>query len=271
MKCTAEQLASIRANPAFRSTGGLPSRSLPYTKNGQPIIDLEPDGTFFIRPFGIAELRLLSTAASVGNMQHAIRAFDLCISVDVQQLSLGDFYYLMLWQRINSFPKRPYAIPWDCDSALFKSKETGQYLLYDMPDDQWPSSEVLETDYEATKCGFSNTSIVQTPDLEIFTLDEDLVLPEGFDFPRVKIMLDLQEALKTPDLAYLAPGIQWIAGETFEEKMEAANADPSLVFEGLDLENAVVHGFGEQVTVKCAQCRVEHTVTLKTNPESFFL
>lgn len=259
MKCTSEQLQQLALDSSYHDLGVLPSQGVPY-----------PDmvGAFYIRPFRLAEFKMLSTAAQLGELSHLKRAIDNVISYDVERLTIGDFFYVMLWLRLKSMPKAPYITEWKCHQPYFVNKETKIPLLYSQ--EQWPTVEELKEKYDVSECGTENTSVLHDTDTQILTLAEDFVLPPGFDFPRMNIYEERAAALADPEWTHLAPAIQWLAGETWADKVAAAEANPDLIGEALDLNRRSVHGISEQVTFFCNRCRVKHTTQLKLDALSFF-
>ena len=271
MKCSAAQMEQIKQDARYRSIGMLPSKMIPYKDaDGNKTLDYDDNDIVYIRPFELPELRLVSKAATLNAMYHLIRAIDLVCSVDVYKLTIGDFYYVLLWLRMNSYPERPYAFEWKCDSVFFQHKESKEFLFYDVPDSEWPSPDRLISEYVGTPCNTENTSIVRQKECTVYELEDGLILPPEFDFPRVAHLEDFTSAVGDPELMYLADGIKWIKGHTFAEKLKKAEKDPGLVYTGLDINEAVVHGFSEAITFKCRQCRVEHTTNLVINALSFF-
>lgn len=259
MHCTKDELEAFSKDSSYHDLGTLPSLGIPY---GDKEIKI------YVRPFRMPELRMLSKAVELGEMLHLMRAVDNVITLPVESLTIGDFFYVLLWLRIYSMPKSPYVVEWKCDQPYFTHKETKQYLTYQ--DATWPSVEELRTLYNSEPCNTENTSIVHQSDVEVLALDENLVLPFGFDFPRMSIYVDRAAALKDPEMALLAPAIQWLVGETWADKVTYANNNPEAVGEALDLNRKVVHGIGEAVTFQCRKCRVEHTSKVELNALSFF-
>lgn len=262
MKCTPEQLEEIKQNSKFVKITGLPSLFIPYIEDG--LTEL------YIKPFELPELTLLSKAAALGTYHHLIRAVDNCISYDINKIGIGDFWFIMFWLRTNSFPKTPYTLAWNCNSPFFKNKETGEYLYYKDVAKWNVTVEQLETEHEATPCGTANASPINRESLTIKELDEDFILPEGFDFPRVAIMDELEEALKDTEQTFLAPGIQWLPGLTWDEKIRYANENPAELMEGLKLNRQVVYGIVETAKVMCRNCTVSHEFELELNAINFF-
>lgn len=263
MKYDAEQLSKIASDSTFHDIGVLPSQGIPYKGRMEKL---------FIRPFRFSEMTLLSKAAQLKEPVHLIRAVDACISHDVYDLTIGDFYYVLFWLRMYSMPSSPYILEWYCNQPYFTHKETKQALFY--TEDNWPNSEQLEADYNVAMCDTHNTSTVHFPGLDIICLEEDYVLPEGLDWPRVAILENLQAALLDADMSMLAPALQWMPGITWDAKIAAADADGldgfKLFAKALEVNKTVQHGISETVTFNCRKCRVEHTQTLKLDALSFF-
>jgi len=262
MNCNPEELKAIENDSRYHDIGLLPSRFIPYKGRMDKL---------FIRPFLLPELRLLSRAVQLKELTPLFRAVNACISHDVYDLTIGDFYYILMWLRIYSMPDTPYVIEWDCNQPFFKHKETQQALLYSDPE-AWPSTEVLVAEYAAEVCATSNTSVVHFADVEVLMLEEGFELPEGFDFPRVSSLEAYKEAMLDPDQAFVAGAVSWFPGNTWEEKCKAANEQPDLKkFEvAVVLDETAVHGIQETVTISCRRCRVSHDRKLSIEPLHFF-
>lgn len=261
MKCDAVKLEQIASDSTYHDVDVLPSQGIPYKGRMEKL---------FIRPFRLSEMMLLSKSAQLNDLDPLIRAVDLVISHDVYDLTIGDFYYILLWLRMYSMPDSPNVIEWHCNQPYFTHKETKQALFY--TEEKWPTSDELTKDYDVKACDTHNTSVINISNVEVLCLEEDFVLPQGFDFPRVRILANLNAALLDADMVMLAPAIQWMVGDTWAEKIAAAEADTSLNLfaEALKINREVVHGINETVTFGCRKCRVEHTQTLKINALTFF-
>lgn len=258
MKCTPEELLKFEKDSAYHDLGVLPSLGIPYGGNLK----------VYIRPFKLTEMRLLSKAVELGEVEHLLRAVDNTITVPVDSLTIGDFFYILLWLRLHSMPKAPYVVEWKCEQPYFTNKETRIPLFY--TDANWPSVDTLKTAYIVEPCNTENTSIVHQANVEILTLPEDFSLPEGYDYPRMSCYQGRAAAMKEPELAMLAPAIQWLPGLTWDEKMSYAELNPDAIGEALDLNRKVIHGISEQVTFNCRRCRVEHSTKIELNALSFF-
>jgi hypothetical protein len=81
----------------------LPSNFLPYAWK-----DIQ------VRRFNIEEIRAIIRARNSNNLRHLIRAVDATITRPVTDLTMGDFWFLMYWHRLNSYKKAPFIIQWSC-------------------------------------------------------------------------------------------------------------------------------------------------------------
>ena len=253
-------LGKLLCDPNWSVVGNLPSNFFPYTFK-----DL------YIRPLTVHELRLFSKAAALNDMQHVIRAVDLCISEQASKITIGDFYYILMWLKIHSTPKTPYVVEWHCKEQVYKHKETGAFIFND---NTYKEPEDLDQ-YELVPCGCHNSELVHITDVEIIQLPEDgwEGLPEGFDFPRTAILQEVREALTDPELRFIAGPAQWIAaGVTLAEKIKFLEAQPNLdMFDtASSLNELMTHGIKESTTLHCRNCRVEYPFDIQLEPYNFF-
>lgn len=258
----------IYTDPRFKDMGALPSQFAPYAKNS-PELRLK---NLFVRPFELPELNLMSRAAKLNEITHLIRAVDLVISHPVHDLTIPDFYYVLAWLRTYSRPQTPYLAEWTCNQPFFEHKETRKALFYSMPDSEWPqTTQELHDNYDVSVCGANNVFEVKLTNLTVTDLQpEDFELADGFDFPRVAHMQNIEDGLKDPEWALLVGGIQWIAGATWADKVAKANKDPELVYLGMAINDKVNYGVSESVKLPCNKCRHEHIHELELNAISFF-
>lgn len=251
-------------DPRFIDIGELPSRYKPYDYK-----DL------FIRPFTTKELRLLSKAISLNDLNYMVRAVDLVIDKDAKMLTVGDFYYILMWLRLESFPKTPLIVEWTCPTHVHSHLETKDRLRFgDTPE----AHEHLVADYELVTCGSTNSELIYNSSLEIIHFDEDFVLPDSrLDYPRAGQLQELTEALANPELKLLAGAAQWIrlppgVPNTLEERFKLLDESEDLdFFDALSVANeCIVHGLSEFTTLKCRSCRGPQAYRLTIEPLSFF-
>jgi hypothetical protein len=261
MKLDTASRQELMKDARYQDIGNMPSNFFPYTfKN------------LFIRPFTVKELKLVSKAGVMKDDDYLIRAVDMCISEDVLDLTQGDYYYVLMWLRINSSPKTPYAVTWKCPESYYQNKTTGDIIKNDktfahpLPEDA--------DKFKIVKCDTSNTEMVHMTTLNIIQLPEDNWEPLAaeFDFPRVRQIKEVKELLEDPELRLLLPAAQWVRGATIADKIKFLEEQPNsdMLMEALALENSLVHGIEETCTLHCRTCRSEHPFTINLEPLSFF-
>lgn len=258
----ANELQNLLKDNRYQGVGALPSQFHAYDWD-----------TIYARPMEPADFMLVSKAAAMGDMSHMIRAIDLCISQDAANLTIGDFYYMMMWLRIHSMPKTPLVVNWECQSKVLRHKET-LALVHNGPEFKMPDD--IEN-YEAIDCERHNTESLHMVNVEITSLDEEpekVVIPGGFDFPRAKHIESIKDALKDPARSLLVPYVQWFAGDTLVDKFNRfLNPDENgmdMLAMGQALNEKYEHGLREVTTLTCANCRERVPYVLDVNPMSFF-
>jgi hypothetical protein len=273
MLLTPNQRQEVLADPRFSDIGALPSQFFPYQP---PFLNQGSFSRLYVRPFAITELKLLSKAVALEDSTHLIRAVDLVTTENIYDLTIGDFYYVMAWLRIHSMPKTPMVANWHCKASYLRHKESHSIIFNDhtfrRPDDL--------SAYEVVPCDTYNTEILHMVNMDIISFDDDWTCPfdpTRFDFPRVKHMVSLIEALKNPELRFLAPIAQWLkpqnpANDTLDERFKAleATTDLSLFEEARLIENSVKHGVNESTTLNCRLCRAKYPHKLNIQPLDFF-
>ncbi len=263
MKYNQTQLQEVLKNSSYTDIGALPSQCHGYDWN-----------SLYIRPLGVKEYKLISKAAVLGELNHMTRAIDLCITQSADDLTIGDYYYIMLWLRVHSMTKTPLIMDWECDAKVLQHKETGA-IIYN--DENFQTPEKLE-EYAWVDCGRHNTETVHMSNINIMSLDEErekVVIPEGFDFPRARHIDGIRASLKDPELQLLMPAVQWIKGDTVVDKLKVLFADDNekgveMLDMGNTLEATYQHGFNEVLTLCCNRCRIKAEHIINPSPLTFF-
>ena len=272
MKYDEKGLNRVLTDPNFSDVGNLPSNFFPYEFK-----------SLYIRPFTVQELRLISKAAALDEMQHVVRAVNLCISEDASELTTGDFYYLLMWLKIHSTPKTPYVVEWHCKERVYWKKEvkdvpgvpdSPRVMMFNDNSFQVPKPEDM-AQYEILPCTCHNSEVIHLTNLEIIQLPETSWegLPEGFDFPRARNLQEIRDLLKDPELRLIVGPAQWIAeGKTVAEKIAYLESLPDLdmFYTAEKLNETIVHGIRETTVLHCRECRASHPFDIQLEPYNFF-
>lgn len=265
MKYSDTELRAVLTDGRYQDIGNLPSNFYPYPGETK----------LYIRPFTIKELKLVSKAAILKDITHLIRAVDLVTTMDAGNLTVGDFYYVLMWLRIHSMPKTPYVVEWHCKEPVLVNKHDARRIMNDVTF-QIPKDE---ENWKVEHCTAHNSEVVHMTNVEIITLDEDNFdgIPQNgiveYDFPRARNIQEVQEALNDPALKLIVGAAQWVKeGATLEEKIEVLeNQEDLQAFDDASVLNStIVHGIAETTTLTCRDCLKRTAHNLVLDAFSFF-
>ena len=249
-------LQDISTDTRFADIGNLPSNFFPYKTEFNALN---------IRQFNVSELKLLSRATLTKNVASTIRAVDQTIDVPVQRLTIGDFYYVLMWHKLHSFPKTPLNVQWEClnnvpvdkEGILVQDPENNQSLIDRIQPCKHPNAQLI------------HQSLIETIDFE----DDFEGIPPQFDYPRVALLPEIFELRNDPEYSMLIGSAQWIReGHTLLQKFQYLESLPDLaVYEEAEHVNTtIVHGVKEQITLSCARCENKFVKQLELDPLNFF-
>ena len=77
-----------------------------------------------IRRFTLLDLRKIYTAGSTQDLRTLAEGINSSIDKDVFSLTIGDFWFLMYWHRLNSYKKHPWNIQFPCDEHCKEDEAT---------------------------------------------------------------------------------------------------------------------------------------------------
>jgi hypothetical protein len=228
----------------------------------------------YLREFTLTELKLLYVGMHSNNrpINHIIRAIQMCCSIDVLELTDGDFEFVMAWLRKNSYPKAPLLVNWKCmqHNIVYKDDRT----FYTGP--PLTEREMHLKGLEGEICKTNNVEIVNKYRTQVEALDDgDELLPyDDLDFPRVSTLSDFHAHVKeNPHDRHIAECCRWLReGNTFKEKLEVMYGfeDNDTYERILECKSSYHHGIVEVMQLRCRVC--DHTWEHQTAPRllSFF-
>lgn len=220
-----------------------------------------------IRQLQLADVERLIVAATQDNEFLVADTVARCISWPVKDLTLGDYYFLLYWLRLNSYPKSPLVITWHCPACMARAK-TNRGLDYDHIFDEkesMPFKRVSRVD---------NNGPTIIPILEQDVID----MPSEVSIPRIHHWIDYVEWQKktNPDegRALSAKYALYLQGDTFAERLNRLVTSKSL--ELYELARAAAykygeHGPSENALVKCSieECGASYEVPLVVRSTRF--
>lgn len=249
--------------------GDLPTGFGPYSHLGV--------SKLYARPFAVRELSLLhmGSRASHNGIDHIIRAVDMSISCDAHILTDGDFEYVMMWLRMNSYPKAPSLVRWEC--RKINMVESVGKAFYTGPDvDTMTKREMYIKGLELEVCDTENNEIVHNARTIVHTLEDDDLVVEynDLDFPRVATLPEFLSLVEEqPEAEYHARMARWVKeGSTLAEKMRILEEQPDfdMYMRIKECEKRYKHGISEAMNLKCRVCdnRISHSA--RPDPLTFF-
>lgn len=259
----------------FDSTN-IPSKTLPY-----PVKQIE------VVPFKPKQLALMSKAVMLDDFGPAIEAMGQSMTnLDVNQLTAGDFFYLLTWQRLNSLKRNPVMAKWECPGTIFADRSTGvRYTPREV--------KVLVANWEAADeetrktmldpaavmldgyvCSHGNYQPLVMEDFRILFLEEDIVLDTRLDYPRCDTLAQFVNLQRDPDYGMLAESGQWLRSRKplllrVQEMVDAEDTD--LLEAACEANRDYQHGILRTISKPCEVCGHNHEMTMTVSPKSFFL
>lgn len=241
--------------------------------------------TLEMEKFRFKQLTLISSSLHnkhLGFMVNALR--DVIKNMDVNLLTQGDFYYLLAYQRINSYSK-PIYCHWTCMSETYidvdtekpytPSEITDMVELYELANEE-EKKELLDPNkvqLRTIECGHSNSIPVNWKDVQTVQL-EDIQLDSRLDIPRVNTLADSIILASDPELGNIVPAAIWVKeGDTLEQKIEVLRSQDSLeLFEiALMASSSIVHGIRNRIHKNCEKCGAGSNHIFEITPSLFFL
>jgi len=244
----------------------------------------------WIRPLATPEGKLIFMAKKSQNIVYLISAVQACINVDVNDLIVQDFEYILHWLRLNSYPKKPFKVEWTCYNEV-------PVPAPELEEGEEPSQEEIDQEEpETVECQYANLTALSRSNVTINDLDSDIEIPVELTLPTVRMfqetwvvnkqLLQLKQELiqgaeiEDEELAelegqvYVANLAQWLKeGDSLQEKIQLLEQHPDLSLQGTieDLRDRLDDfGVSEVIAVQCQKCGGTSRRRLDIDYLSFF-
>lgn len=253
----------------------LPSRTLPY-----------PVKNFTLDTFRPKQLSLMSKSVMLDDLQPAIEAVGQRLTnIDVLDLTVGDFFYIFTWLRIQSLPRNPVTALWDCVGTMFREQKGERSFTEEqivLLTENWNNADAAakqELDdpskllLDGYVCGHANYQKLEFEDFELIMLDEDQKLDPRLDYPRVRTLAEYVRLQNDPDYGMMANAVQWIRGpQTLAERIEMIFEQENMeLFElASEASRDIEHGIRQTVVKHCEVCNTPHAMRFVVDARSFF-
>ena len=249
-----------------------------------------------VRRFNIDEIRAVVRSRTSGNLRHLIRAVDGTLSRPITDLTVGDFWYLMYWHRLNSYKKSPFTIQWVCDDDDHLKRVGGQ----DLAEGEEPlAPETLRNLLTVNKSNLKTQSIDKEKYAELHArllqeygvhivpqtlvdfvaaTDEDDELEHQRKLAREKRAKaaeagdvdaflnddELSESEQDEDRGFIyryAALLSPVHGESLQQRAEwLSQQPPDLLIDLEEVLEVADHGVEESWTVTCKECGASKTI-----------
>lgn len=252
----------------------LPSGGIPYALKS---ID--------VQPFRPRHMPYISEAILAENNGPLIEAVGMVMDFDVNQLTDGDFYYILTWLRFHSRDIPIYAT-WDCEGTLFRRKDTGAVYSIDDIDEmvvQWEKAKGTEAEatmedpqkieFEDIPCTHSNRIPTKFEDFHIMRMS-DVPLDDRLDYPRVRHMVEFMDLVRENRFTKVIGPVRYIKdGFNLRAKLEIVDEleDMSLFDAASRAHFDYEHGVLQRITKKCEVCGTTHDFNVTIDAQSFFV
>jgi hypothetical protein len=254
----------------------LPSQTLPYRVK---VVEVD-----LFKPKQIA---LMSKSVMLDDIQPALDAMHSVLrGIDIDELTVGDFYYLLTWQRFHCFKSNPVIATWECPGTMFSDINTNdKYTPSDVSTfvSNWEAADdaarLLMRDpntieLDAYICQHGNMETLTFEDFSVLSLDPNTVLDQRLDYPRCNTLSEFIRLQSDPDYGMIADAAQWIKGpanlrERINKLLETE--DTELMEVACAANRDVRHGILRSVVKPCRVCSHKHGLNFTVEPRSFFL
>lgn len=234
----------------------LPSHLLPYDNISE----------VRVRPFSVLEIKGMANAANTINQeQRMIEVLSNCVEgIDIRNLTMGDFFYVMHWIRYNSFTNFVPYINLKCssDSCDFEDKvdlTMDMLKVIDLPDDYYRGLEVK----------LPSAGIVK---IRLQTVGDETnarkLLEEHFKLNKSK-KIDNGDIFNAILALMIEPN-----GGSFSERFSLINDPEKFTPEDLfvlrGVQDYFKHGIDDTVEIRCPKCGEVQKIGYKPKLSSFF-
>lgn len=225
----------------------------------------------YLRQFVLKELPLIHTGmtAKTRPHQHIIRAVQMACSVDINQLTDGDFMYVMARLRKSSFPEFPVRAQYTCSNMVYVNSKNNIGFGINPKD-------AKRLGFRLQPCGHSQSEIVPHTEVLLNTLDDNdnRIKHPKISFPRVGTLTDYYDHIADhPHYKYVGDIARWVKpGKTYRAKLAYLMSQPDMdLFQEIEkYKTKYFHGVTEKVRLRCGQCN--HVMYHESSPSmlSFF-
>ena len=213
------------------------------------------------RPFLLQQQKKISRAQVTKDIKLIVEAINSCIDQDANQLTIGDFWYMMFWFRLNSWKKVPFTLTYTCQNELHQKAVL----------EGTSKKESLEQKSAITHENVVTKDLKDPDELDEFVASLDITkkgiklhigtvadMVEGFE---LVTSLNEENKQKLPEedeyLLKYASVLSREHGITLQDRIDFLNSQELTPDDAYELDlyvERIEHGVDEIVTVTCSEC-----------------
>ena len=230
---------------------------------------LLPETEILIEKFTLTSLTMCNESVETKNYQTFIDAVSEHVSVDINVLSIRDFFQIVAAIRCITFPASPITMSWNCVGVMFKYGEVLSSPA-DLMDMLSQNPEENPDNWLPIECGTDNIHTLEFADLESKQLPTEIDLDPRLDIPRVGLLSEYRKLCAEPRYSRIVPAVAWLkAGETIEDKLRILHNDMDLYDVCSQAAAKYPHGLVSSTSSVCTCCGTEVKQPLYIDNTSF--
>lgn len=257
---TAAPQTSTLASSEYSTLTFLPSNFIDYQFK-----------SIHIKKFSIQDLLLIYESEQNDSTEEVVRAISNTLhGVNAMELTEGDFWFLMMWQRLNSYKRTPFVVKWYCKNHdhihKVASDELTQETLYNEDLIQRNKLEEIILDQEAIK---------KVYDYFITEYGIKLQIPKMRSIIERELEEDNSSEVESIDkLKLLNKLAVYISDEhaiSLQEKRDflLSVKDVDFICDLELVKNSFSHGVSESYSVSCKECGASQETKVSLDARRF--
>lgn len=228
--------------------------------SSEPMLVELPGGFLYedncrIQPFTYGDASVLSLLSKTNDPESLFNIINKRLNLDVNVLTLQDFWFILYWQRINSYSSFPVKLPWTCNHCEHKNLDemSGSSLII----------EDLSRDYyHGIEVNFPDSGVLK---LRLKLIGDEIKLKKYMRKEKIEDTTgEIYETL-------LTASILEYNGGTLKERYELVknmSADDQFTLKGV--EDYFDYGVKDYSEFTCEECKEVVKVGYELDLTSFF-
>lgn len=220
-----------------------------------------------IRPLKAKEILKIYKASRTDSFNMLVQAVAPCIDRDIMLLTIGDFWSVLYWLKLNSFTKSPIEITWECRDPKHQSDVAAGTLdpktLNNHDIVNKTQIEEHQLDVAALELGMLKLDVVKRFKLNPSTIGDTC---EAVDLLNNKT-IEENDDFFTKYAAHIHSSHGLKLKDRYDTALDALTPDDMLeIDQYIDL---IQHGVNEEVQLKCKECGALRGVAISLNAHDF--